>query len=135
MALVDLLERRRREREPFLHADGETWSAQALAARADAAAGALAAAGVRPGDRVAVMLDNGADFVAVLFGVARIGAVAVTVNTALRSDGLAYVLGHAGPRVLVVDSAYEAAAREACEVEHTWVRRATGPGSLEAALD
>jgi acyl-CoA synthetase (AMP-forming)/AMP-acid ligase II len=31
------------------------------------------------------MLDNGADFVAVFFGVARIGAVAVTVNTALRS--------------------------------------------------
>jgi acyl-CoA synthetase (AMP-forming)/AMP-acid ligase II len=54
MALVDLLERRRRERglEPFLHADGETWSADALAARADAAAGALEAAGVRPGERV-----------------------------------------------------------------------------------
>lgn len=133
MALVDLLERRRQKRggEPFLHADGATWSAGALAARADAAAGALAAAGVRPGDRVAVMLDNSADFVAAFFGIARIGAVAVTVNTALRSDGLAYVLGHAGPRVLIVDAAYETAARDAGEVEHTWV----SGGSLEAALE
>lgn len=66
---------------------------------------AFAAAGIGPGDRVGLLLDNGVDFIACFFGIARLGAVAVTVNTALRGETLEYILSHAQVRVVVAEPA------------------------------
>jgi O-succinylbenzoic acid--CoA ligase len=44
------------------------------------AAGGLRALGVEKGDRVAILLNNSIEFVAVLFAVARLGAVSVPLN-------------------------------------------------------
>ncbi|GAB2966864.1 class I adenylate-forming enzyme family protein [Saccharothrix stipae] len=64
-------------------------------------AGALVAAGVRPGDRVALVLDDGPDFVLTFLGAAHAGGVAVPVNPRLHADELRQVLRAARP-VLVV---------------------------------
>src|ERR671930_1574764 len=115
MAFVDLLERRRAERpsDPFLHANGRTWTAADLGERAAACAAAFASAGVGRGDHVALMLGNSADFVACLFAIARLGAVAVTLNPALRGNTLAYVLDHSDAQLLIVESGAAAGAGEA----------------------
>jgi fatty-acyl-CoA synthase len=65
------------------------------ALRDDAArlAGALASLGVKPGQRVAVWLPNGADWVVSFLACARIGALVLAVNTRFRARELADVLG------------------------------------------
>src|SRR3546814_12523991 len=72
-------------------------------------AGFLAAQGVRPGDMVAVMLPNGLDFVRVWFGLCRLGAVAVLLNTELKGAFLEHQILNSGATLAIADAA--AAAR------------------------
>ena len=78
---------------------------------------ALRAAGVRQEERVLVALPDGPAFVAALFGVLKIGAVAVPVNPELPVDNLAGIIGYSRARVVVVDATaaetLRTAAREA----------------------
>src|SRR3954470_21705821 len=64
-------------------------------------AAGLADAGVRPGDRVALLLPRGAQAVAAYFGALACGAVAVIVNESLRPRQIEYVLSHSGAVALV----------------------------------
>lgn len=65
-------------------------------------ANGLAGIGVRSGDRVAILSRNSHAFVALRFALARLGAVLVPINFMLNADEIAYVLRHAGARVLCV---------------------------------
>ncbi|MFD0205565.1 MULTISPECIES: class I adenylate-forming enzyme family protein [Saccharothrix] len=65
-------------------------------------AGGLVGAGVRPGDRVALVLDDGPDFVLSFLGAAHAGAVAVPINPRLHTDELHQVLRAAAPALVVV---------------------------------
>jgi carnitine-CoA ligase len=73
---------------------------------ADRYARGLAAEGVRSGDHVAVMLPNCHEFVPVIFALARLGAVAVPVNTAYRGELLRHVLDSADVSTLLIDTVY-----------------------------
>ena len=72
-----------------------------LAARSLAFAAALADAGIRPGERVAVLLRRGADAAAAFFGILAAGAVVVTVNETLRPRQIEHILGHSGAGALL----------------------------------
>jgi crotonobetaine/carnitine-CoA ligase len=74
-----------------------------LAARS---AGALRARGVRPGDRVAAMCENGAALFELLLGCAWSGAISVPINTAARGPLLEHVLRNCGARWLLADAPY-----------------------------
>lgn len=68
--------------------------------------------GVRPGDRVALWLNNCPEFITVFFGALQIGAVVVPVNCFLKADEVAYMLDDAGVGVLVTERAmHEAVAK------------------------
>jgi long-chain acyl-CoA synthetase len=68
--------------------------------------------GVRPGDRVALWLNNCPEFITVFFGVLQAGAVVVPVNCFLKADEVAYMLADAGADVLVTEHAmHEAVAK------------------------
>ena len=69
--------------------------------RATRFAAGLAAAGVRPGDHVALLMANYPEFVAIKFAIARVGATAVPVNFLNRRDELAYVLEQSDARCLI----------------------------------
>jgi long-chain acyl-CoA synthetase len=64
-------------------------------------AGLLHAHGVRPGDRVGVLLPNVPDFVAAYYGTLRLGAIAVPLNPLLKPPEVRLRLEHAGARVVV----------------------------------
>jgi acyl-CoA synthetase (AMP-forming)/AMP-acid ligase II len=66
------------------------------------AAAWLTANGVRAGDHVAVWLVNRIEWLALLFGLARIGATLVAVNTRYRTAELEYILAQSGARMLVL---------------------------------
>lgn len=69
------------------------------------AAGNLAAGGVAPGDRVAMMCENRVEVLDLILGCAWLGAVAVPINTALRGAQLTHVLRNCGARRIAVDTA------------------------------
>ncbi len=66
--------------------------------RAARVAGGLRGIGVERGDRVAIRLANGIDWVLAFFGVQMAGAVAVPINTRLTDDEVSYLLEDSGAR-------------------------------------
>jgi len=68
-------------------------------------AGNLQLQGIGPGTHVAVMMDNCPEQLLAYFGLARLGAVTVPINTAARGDLLEYLLTHADCHALIVDTA------------------------------
>ena len=85
--------------------DGRATSYAELHRLATRLAHGLRERGVARGDRVAFLGLNSVEMVGVMFGVARLGAVFVPVNTRLAAPELAYVLEHSGARLLVVEDA------------------------------
>lgn len=72
-----------------------------LADRSLAIAEALARAGLKPGDRVAILLRRGAEAAAAFFGTLAAGAVAVMVNESLRWRQIEHILRHSSARALL----------------------------------
>ncbi|MBL8704355.1 MAG: AMP-binding protein [Rhodospirillales bacterium] len=73
-------------------------------------ANALVAAGVGPDDRVAIMLPNHPDYVVAFLALLKLGVCQIPVNVHLKGEGLAYLLRHATPRVIIVDELFAEAA-------------------------
>ena len=89
-----------------------------LADRVARVAGALEGAGVRRGDRVAVALKNRVEFLELLFGVARLGAIFVPLNFRLSAQEVGYALADSGSRLVVAQEATrEAVGRAVAESE------------------
>ena len=86
---------------PFVVTDTRSWSYREIQAWSERIAAGLVAAGVRPGDHVGLLMCNYVEFVAVKFGIARAGAVAVPINFLNRREELGYVL-HQSDAVLLV---------------------------------
>jgi acyl-CoA synthetase (AMP-forming)/AMP-acid ligase II len=72
-----------------------------LAERADRAAKAFVAAGVAPGDRVAIWAPNSAAWIVASFGVYLAGGVLVPLNTRYKGEEAGHVLRTSGAKVLV----------------------------------
>jgi carnitine-CoA ligase len=67
---------------------------------------AFAHSGVEFGDNVALMMGNCLEYLWTWFGLNRIGAVPVAVNTAYKGNFLTHVLGNSDSRVVVADREY-----------------------------
>nr|BFE61438.1 fatty acid--CoA ligase [Dactylosporangium thailandense] len=76
----------------------------ALDERSNRVAQALIAAGVGPGDRVAYIGANAPEFLEVLYGATKAGAIATAVNNRLAPPEIAAILADASPAVLITDS-------------------------------
>jgi long-chain acyl-CoA synthetase len=78
---------------PAVRLDDTVLTYRDLCDRSGRVAALLAARGVRPGDRVAVMLPNVPQFAVVYYGILRAGAVVVPMNPLLKEREVAYYLG------------------------------------------
>ncbi len=83
----------------FLHGDRTLSFAELVECAARAAQG-LADLGVGPGDRVALWLPNVPAYPILYFACARLGAIAVAVNTRYRAVEVADIVGRSGAKVL-----------------------------------
>jgi crotonobetaine/carnitine-CoA ligase len=88
----------------YARVDGRAITFAMLDRMSSSAAASLAALGVAPGDRVAVMMRNGVAPLALIFALARAGFVWVPVNAQLRGEGLRHVLSHCDPRIVLADA-------------------------------
>ncbi|GAB3000019.1 ATP-dependent acyl-CoA ligase [Streptomyces pseudoechinosporeus] len=84
-------------------------------------AGALAARGCRPGDRIAALLPNRIELIDLILGCAWLGAVVVPLNTALRGRSLRHVLHEARPQFLYAEAELAERAVEAGHRGTVWV--------------
>jgi crotonobetaine/carnitine-CoA ligase len=87
----------------FVTFEGETVSFAQLDERANRVGRALVGLGVGPGDKVALLMRNSLEFLYSWFGIAKIGAVMVPVNTSMRGSPLEYIVTHSDARGLIVD--------------------------------
>lgn len=82
--------------------DGGPVSYAALRARTDRIAAGLSGLGVGPGDRVAIWLPNSPAWLELSFACARLGAIAVAVNTRFRGAEVEDIVGRSGAKVLAM---------------------------------
>jgi amino acid adenylation domain-containing protein len=83
--------------------DGRRLSYAQLEQQCNRLAHALIAEGVRPGDRVAIHLDNSFEVVLSVFAILKAGGVFLVVNPTTKPEKLAYILNNCRVRVLVTD--------------------------------
>jgi crotonobetaine/carnitine-CoA ligase len=81
--------------------DDATLTYRDLDAAASALAAGLARHGVHQGDLVLVVIGNRSEMATALFGLARLGALAVPVSPELRGQPLTHILGHARARHVI----------------------------------
>jgi fatty-acyl-CoA synthase len=93
------------DRPAVVDVDGTEVTYAQLAADCDALAGAVRAAGVQPGDRVAVLDHNSRWLLAAHFGVPGARAALVALNTRLAAAEYRDILAHSQARVLLVSPA------------------------------
>ena len=68
---------------------------------------------IEKGDRVALMLRNGVEFAVSLFALARIGAITVPLNNALKGEELAFQIKDCGASLLIADPEFHDVIAEA----------------------
>jgi len=87
---------------PALLSDRERLTFRDLAARMNRYARWALAQGLRPGDRVCLVMPNRPEYMAIWLGVTRVGGVVALVNTHLRGASLAHAIDLATPRHMIV---------------------------------
>jgi crotonobetaine/carnitine-CoA ligase len=85
----------------FAVCDGATLRFGELDRLSDGLGATLHARGLRRGDRVAVMLPNGPESIALILALAKTGMVWVPLNPQLVGEALRYIIGLAAPRLMV----------------------------------
>jgi acyl-CoA synthetase (AMP-forming)/AMP-acid ligase II len=91
------------DREALVEIDGERLSYQEYWDRSARVAGGLRAAGVEPGDRVAIRMGNGIPWALAFWGIEMAGAVAVPVNTRFAEPEVEYVVTDSGAKIVLRD--------------------------------
>jgi crotonobetaine/carnitine-CoA ligase len=77
-----------------------------LDVRSDVICRALSDIGVRPGERVAVMLRNRPEFPLTWFGLAKLGAAMVPMNVYYKANDAAYILSHSQATAVVTQEEF-----------------------------
>ncbi len=91
-------------------------------------AGALRAAGIGRGDRVALMCSNRAEMLEMFLACGWIGAISVPINTASMGPQIDYYMNNSGAKLLVLEKAY----RERTSEKNLWVLDETYPEASAA---
>jgi fatty-acyl-CoA synthase len=120
---------------PFVIGEDASYSYAELADRSARLARGLAGRGIQMGERVALFLPNGPEFIAARFAVARAGAVAVPVSFRLHAQELAQVLAQSRAAALITMEQFgEVDALDALDrIEPGWAQlRGAPPGPQPA---
>ena len=118
--LADAVAARRPDAEALVFED-RRFTFRAFADNINDAARRLVAAGVNPGDHVALWLNNQPEWLFIAFAVQKIGAVFVPFNARFRSRDLAYVLAQSDAAILITHDRsgpvdYQAMVREVVDL-------------------
>ncbi|WP_181176090.1 Pls/PosA family non-ribosomal peptide synthetase [Mesorhizobium sp. B2-3-4] len=116
---------------PAVISEGRTWTYQELNSRANQFARLLVKRGVRPGDRVGLILDRAAETYVALLAVAKAGAAFVPLATAFPQERMALIIEDAGVSLIVTIATYASRAGE-LPVPHLLIDSAAGEISAQS---
>ncbi|MEL6541920.1 MAG: long-chain-acyl-CoA synthetase [Pseudomonadota bacterium] len=102
---------RHADRHAFLF-EGETLTYREFDERANAVAHWAVSQGLKPGDPVALILENSPDYPAIWYGLSKVGVIAALVNTSLEGDGLAHCISIVGARTIIAGGVQASRAAE-----------------------
>ena len=100
----------------FVEIDGQEITYRQFMERCRKAAGMFRSLGIGQGDRVCLFLPNVPEVLYTWFGLALIGGIAVTINTAYRRDEMAYILNNAEASALVAHESLADVATQAADI-------------------
>lgn len=83
--------------------EGQQFTFEEIVHNVDAVAKGLIAVGIESGDKVALWLNNCPEWIWIMFGLAKIGAIQVPVNTRFRTTDVEYVLKQADCRAIITE--------------------------------
>lgn len=110
------LHARWRGKQAALVCENGTLSWAEFEAAANRRANAFLAAGLKPGDAIALVMSNGAEMALVIAAAMKAGLVTAPLNTSVRPDAMLTMIGDAGARAITASpelaTALEAAARD-----------------------
>lgn len=139
-AATDLLDRhleQGRSEKVAIRTDEGEWTYAAVAASANRVGNALRELGLETENRVLMAVQDSPEFAATFFGVIKLGAVPVPVNTNLADEEYAYLLEDSRAKIAVVSEsvadAFRNARRESSYPRHLVVIGEAGPGELSLA--
>ena len=93
---------------PMLQVDDRHIGTDEITRRSQSlSAGLVQQHGIRRGDRVAMLLHNGNEFLEVYWACARIGAVVIPVNFRLQPAEINYILNDSGARLLIAEPEHQ----------------------------
>ncbi len=92
-------------REFFYYKD-QVFTYEDLDRASDRVAAGLQALGIGKGDKVAIIMGNRPEFLFVWFGLSKLGAIEVPVNTAHRGDLLTYMMDKSDAGLLVMEAGF-----------------------------
>lgn len=122
---------------PFLKFRGKTYTIAQINAASNRLANALLATGLRPGDRVGLMLPSHPDHIIAIFATMKAGLVRVPVNVHARGPSLVHYFTAYDLSALIADEPYreqlEEAFAEVAAPDIIW-RGTPGKDSLEAIV-
>ena len=82
--------------------DEGRWTYKALDERTNRLAGAMLNAGLKKGDRIAILLYNSSYFVEAYFAAVKVGLVVTPVNFRFTGREIDYVINDAQPLLLII---------------------------------
>ena len=102
--LGELIEDRakRNARKVFLRFKDQSFTYEEINRLSDRCANAFQKLGIGKADKVSIMLANCPEFLHIWFGLAKIGAVEVPINTSYKGEFLRHIIDQSDSRVLVI---------------------------------
>ena len=95
----------KRGTSPFLIEEKRTLSYRDVDRQSNSLALGLSRLGVGKGDRVALYMNGASEFVISRFGVQKLGAMIIPLNTRLSAAEIEHILADCGPKCLIVEAA------------------------------
>lgn len=115
MNLIEVLEKRVQENKnttAYIYRN-KRLSYEQMSKDIDAFAAALSTLGIKEGDRFAICLRNSPEFIMAWFALAKLGAIAVSINFLLGEDEMTYILEDSGAKGIVTQKEFSRKVREA----------------------
>jgi long-chain acyl-CoA synthetase len=94
-------------------ADTRRWTYREFDASVNRAANMLSARGISKGDVVSLLMPNSAEYIIAYFACFKLGALAGPVNSLLKPEEIAYVVGNSEARTLLVNTEFISSVEEA----------------------
>jgi len=108
------------DKEAIIELNGRRWTFDRLLLTVDRAADAFWYMGVRSGDRVAITLRNGAEFIIAHYALAKIGAAAVPVNFLIsKTEEIRFILEDSGTKGIITQEDFIAPYKKLTQSLHS----------------